>query len=310
MRVQAPVFADLIRLNLVDDRNTGTSLEPGIRGIQGSRNGAGARRRSTDKDESRFGPAVAVACLVLLSGVALTSSSAATTWPRPLSALSLAMPTTRYLIGYSVDRRPIVAWLLAPSHAHRSVLVIGSIAGDEPGGVAVANVLASGSAVAGVRLWVIPDANPDGIARGTRVNAAGVDLNRNFPFRWRHFGSPGNRFYSGPHASSEPESRAVEAFIRRARPGLSIWLHQPYGLIDDSEGPRWAERQLARALELPMERLRDYPGSAIGWNDHLVPASAFDVELPGGATNRRDIGRIATAIRSLARRFSARRSVR
>ena len=190
------------------------------------------------------------------------------------------------------------------------MLVVGSIAGDEPGGVSVANALASGAAIAGVRLWVIPDANPDGAARGTRVNAAGVDLNRNFPFRWRRLGSPGGRYYSGPQASSEPESRAVEAFIRRTRPGLTIWLHQPYGLVDDSQGPRWAERQLARALELPVERLRDYPGSAIVWNDHIVPVSAFDLELPGGAPGRTDIGLVVGAIRALASRFAGRRSTR
>src|SRR5207253_472429 len=99
-----------------------------------------------------------------------------------------------------------------------------------------------------------------------------------------------------PRPSSEPESRAVEAFIRRTRPALAIWLHQPYGLVDDSEGPHWAERLLARSLDLPLERLPDYPGSAIGWEDHLVHASAFDVELPG-RLSQATIRRVATAIR-------------
>ena len=124
------------------------------------------------------------------------------------------------MLGYSVERRPIVAWLVAASDARRSVLVVGSIAGDEPGGIAVTRILASQAAIAGVRLWLIPDANPDGAARGTRGNADGVDLNRNFPYRWRHLGAPGSRYYSGPRAASEPESRAIEAFLRRTRPGL------------------------------------------------------------------------------------------
>jgi len=79
-------------------------------------------------------------------------------------------------------------------------------------------------------------------------------------------------------------------------------------LIDDSQGPRWAERQLARALKLPLERLPDYPGSSIGWDDHLVPASAFDLELPG-QLSREKIELVATAIRSLARRFAVDRSL-
>jgi hypothetical protein len=69
------------------------------------------------------------------------------------------------VLGYSVDHRPIVAWLIASGPARRSVLVVGSIAGDEPGGIAVTKVLASQAAVPGVRLWLIPDVNPDGRAR-------------------------------------------------------------------------------------------------------------------------------------------------
>jgi murein peptide amidase A len=220
-----------------------------------------------------------------------------------IAAAQVSRPA-RYVLGYSVDHRPIVAWLVASGPARRSVLVVGSTAGDERGGIAVTRLLASQPAIPGVRLWLLPDVNPDGAARGTRGNADGVDLNRNFPFRWRRLGRPGSRFYSGPRPSSEPESRAIEAFIRRRRPGLAIWLHQPYGLIDDSQGPRWAERQLARAIGLPLERLPDYPGSAIGWDDHLVPASAFDLELPG-QLSRPTVRLVATAIRSLARRFAA-----
>jgi protein MpaA len=213
------------------------------------------------------------------------------------------------VLGYSVDHRPIVAWLIASGPARRSVLVVGSIAGDEPGGIAVTKVLASQAAVPGVRLWLIPDVNPDGRARGTRDNAHGVDLNRNFPFRWRHLGAPGTRYYSGPRPSSEPESRAIEKFIRRTHPGLAIWLHQPYGLIDDSQGPRWAERQLARAIGLPLRRLPDYAGSGIGWEDHIVPASAFDVELSGGGLSRATVDLVVHGIRSIARRFATARPV-
>lgn len=251
-------------------------------------------------------------CLALLSGLAGMGAAFATSGSLAVAArahrlLAHPVPTapTRYVLGYSVGHRPIVAWLVASGRARRSLLVVGSIAGDEPGGIAVTKVLAAQAAVAGVSLWLIPSVNPDGAALGSRVNADGVDLNRNFPFRWRHLGAPGSRFYSGPRPSSEPESRAIEAFIGRTRPGLAIWLHQPYGLIDDSEGPRWAERQLARALSLPLQRLPDYPGSAIGWDDHIVPASAFDVELPGGQLSGATLRRVANGIRSLAQRFAS-----
>ena len=215
-------------------------------------------------------------------------------------------PTVRrtYLLGYSVEHRPIVAWLIAPKRTWRSMLIVGSVAGDEPGGITVTQQLAAEPAIRGLKLWLIPDGNPDGAALGTRVNADGVDLNRNFPSGWRHQGKRGNRHYSGPRPASEPETRAIEAFLKRIHPQLAVWLHQPYGVIDASEGPGWAEQQLARALKLPLEQLRDYPGSAIGYDNHLVPASAFDVELPGNLSPT-DIQRAAAAIRVLAQRFAA-----
>jgi murein peptide amidase A len=251
------------------------------------------------------------ACLVLLPGLVGTGvafpaiDGFAAPAHRSLTHRVLTTPT-RHVVGYSVAHRPIVAWLLAPRHANRSMLVVGSIAGDEPGGMAVTRMLASEAVVAGLKLWLIPNMNPDGAVRGTRGNAHGVDLNRNFPFRWRRLGVSGSRYYPGPRPSSEPETRAIEAFIRRARPGLSVWLHQPYGLIDDSQGPQWAERYLARAIKLPLQRLPDYPGSAIGWDDHLIPASAFDLELPGGRLGRATAQRIASGIRALASSFASR----
>ena len=249
------------------------------------------------------------ACLVVLEFLAVTgaalpaSDGLADSARRSLTQRDLTVRTS-HVIGYSVRHRPIVAWRLTTGRAQRSMLVVGSIAGDEPGGIAVTRLLASDPAIAGVTLWLIPDMNPDGAIRGTRVNADGVDLNRNFPFRWRPSGERGSRYYPGPRPSSEPETRAIEAFIRRVRPGLSIWLHQPYRLIDDSEGPRWAERYLARATGLPLARLPDYPGSAIGWDNHIVPSSAFDVELPGGQLSRATIRRAVTGIRALASRLA------
>ena len=235
--------------------------------------------------------------LLVAAGVAIVAAIAP-------SGPAAVTSTTSHVLGYSVDHRPIVAWLVAPPDAERTMLVVGSIAGDEPGGIAVAKLLATQRAIPGVNLWLIPDMNPDGAAARTRGNARGVDLNRNFPYRWRR-GTPGSRYYPGPWRGSAPETKAVERFLRQERPRLAIWLHQPYGLIDDSQGPRWAERLLGRGLGLPLRRLPDYPGSAIGWEDHLVHASAFDVELRGDRHLSPAMTRfVADWIRSLARRFA------
>src|SRR5262249_8585290 len=65
-----------------------------------------------------------------------------------------------------------------------AVLLFGGIHGDEPGSVEVLLDLAARlPAAPAAPLWLVPVANPDGIARGTKNSARDVDLNRNFPAR-------------------------------------------------------------------------------------------------------------------------------
>ena len=150
-------------------------------------------------------------------------------------------------------------------------------------------------------LWVLPDLNPDGVAAGTRQNAHRVDLNRNFPWHWRPLGTPGFQQYSGPRALSEPESRFAEQLILRLRPQITIWFHQPLGLVDESGGNPRLERRFAELAGLPLHRLARYPGSAASWQNHTITGStAFVVELPPGRLGRADARRLAEAVLDLA----------
>jgi protein MpaA len=202
------------------------------------------------------------------------------------------------VIGHSVQGRPIVLHQSGPTSAALKVLVVGAIHGNETAGMRIAQHLIAASPPPRVDLLVIPTINPDGVAAGTRGNAHGVDLNRNFPYRWRPL--TGGE-YSGPHALSEPESQAAHHLILREKPDLTIWFHQPFGLIDKPNGDPFAAQRFAQLIGLPLNRLPGpYPGSVSRWQTHRFPAStAFVAELPNNVSSSL-IKRGTAAVRQLA----------
>jgi protein MpaA len=154
-----------------------------------------------------------------------------------------------------------------------------------------------------VDLWLVPNLNPDGAAAETRGNAHGVDLNRNFPWRWRHLTGA---FLSGPAPLSEPESRIAARLIERIHPTLSIWFHQHLDVVDDSGPHKTLPRVFAAAAHMRVAILAHKPGSVVWWQSHCWPgATAFVVELPAGALRPLAITRLATAVRVTAARATA-----
>jgi hypothetical protein len=201
------------------------------------------------------------------------------------------------LIGHSADHRPIVATRVGDPTAHVRVLVVGDVHGNERAGERVVARLRR-SRPAGVQLWLIRSANPDGAAAGTRQNADGVDLNRNFPYRWR--AGPRGTYYPGPRAASEPETRAVMRLVRRIRPQIAVYYHQHLGITVRTGAADIAlERAYARRTGLPLRSLPAYHGTAVSWENHTVPGgTAFVVELRAGPA---DAARHAAAVLALAR---------
>ena len=110
-----------------------------------------------------------------------------------LVALLIATPASArtLLLGRSWQGRPIEAVEVGKPSGTR-LLVVGCIHGNETAGITIANALERLSP-RDLDLWIVPDLNPDGVAADTRQNAHGVDLNRNFPWRWRPLGASTSR---------------------------------------------------------------------------------------------------------------------
>jgi murein peptide amidase A len=195
----------------------------------------------------------------------------------------------RVRVGRSVEKRSIEAVQVGDPAGTRVALVVGVTHGDEPAGLRIARAVkrraaADQGALSGTQLWVIATVNPDGVRAHARKNARGVDLNRNFPYRWRGGLPHSSGYYPGPRPASEPETRAVMAFARRIRPDLSIWYHQPWGAVLACEGRPQVAVEYAKLVGMATScRGNGLRGTAISWEMHAFPrSSAFVVELPPG----------------------------
>jgi protein MpaA len=232
---------------------------------------------------------------ILLAAAALSGAGDAAQ-PPPTVTTAVRLP-----LGKSVRGRTIDAVEVGDPGADLRVLVVGCIHGDESAGIPVARRLERSAPQDGVDMWVLSDMNPDGVARGTRQNAHKVDLNRNFPWHWQQIGAPGDQQYSGTGPLSEPESRIARDLVRKIQPDISIWFHQPVGVIDKSGGDVRIERRFAKLVGLPLKRLARYPGGATNWqNDRFKGTTSFVAELPAGKLSQREVTRYVNAVRTLA----------
>ena len=202
-------------------------------------------------------------------------------------------------VGHSEQGRPIRAMRVGSPRARVKVMVVGTVHGNEQAGRAVVARLRRAHPPRGTALWLVDDANPDGTAANDRHNSRGVDLNRNFPYRWQ----PQDGVYeSGSGPASEPETRVMQSFIERERPRVTLWYHQALRMVVKSTGDPKLERLYSARSGLPRRSLPRYHGTAVSWQNHTFAGdSAFVVELPGGALPAAGVTTHARAVLALAK---------
>lgn len=174
----------------------------------------------------------------------------------------------------SVQKRTLWGTDVRSGEAGLRVLVLGGIHGDEMSSVSLVYhwIALARQGVAdmphGVHWRFVPSLNPDGLfaAPSKRVNAHGVDLNRNFPTpRWSRDAKDywekrtrrDPRRWPGKTPLSEPESQYVVDQIAQFKPHLIVSVHAPFGVLD-FDGPTVPPSRLGR---LYLDQVGIYPGS-------------------------------------------------
>lgn len=193
----------------------------------------------------------------------------------------------------SVQGTPLYVRDVREPSARLRILVVGAIHGDELSSAAVALRWIRLAAEERPEMpqpvhWrFAPVVNPDGLlARPPRrMNAKGVDLNRNFPtpnwerdaqVYWHQRTKKDPRRWPGPKPLSEPETRFLHEEMQKFKPHLIVSIHAPYGVLD-FDGPSVPPSRLGR---LYLDQVGIFPGSLGNYGGVHKGVPVVTIELP------------------------------
>lgn len=196
----------------------------------------------------------------------------------------------------SVEGRPIYHFdKLTSKKNAKKILVLGLIHGDEgPSGTLISWWTQRLDDIEPSNSWrLIPVSNPDGFIKNSRLNANGIDINRNFPTHdwdknamshWKLSQKSNPRRFPGNVAGSEKETLCIMKHIEEFKPDFVISAHTPYAVLD-FDGPKV---QFPKFKELPWQTLGNFPGSLgrFMWVDRKTPV--LTVELRGAMPENHD----------------------
>ena len=158
-------------------------------------------------------------------------------------------------------------------------LVIGVVHGDEPQGEEF--IYKYIKETPDTKMLYIPCLNPDGKDLNTRVNANGVDLNRNFPTNnWEL--SPKDKYYGGMAPASEFETKFLINIVERYKPSLILTIHTPYKVVNYDGDAKDISKKISAITGYPVEESIGYPtpGSFGTWAgvERKIPTITLEID--------------------------------
>lgn len=188
-----------------------------------------------------------------------------------------------YSLGSTSTGLPIIAHHFGTSGAR--VLILGGVHGDEIEGVWAANGLLKAfleSFPFRLNLTLVPMFNIDGVLAKSRVNARGVDLNRNLPTSDWTDKIDNPRYNPGPSAGSEPESAALLKFLASEKPHFILNLHSWKPLLNLNGDCRAEAEEISKRTGYSLEESIGYPtpgclGTYAGL-EREMPTLTYEIE--------------------------------
>ena len=208
--------------------------------------------------------------------------------------------------GDSVEGRPLVYGEFGnPKAVNNTTLILAMVHGDEITPFYLALELAHWAIehqteLADSRIIVAPLVNPDGFFHRprTRINARGVDVNRNFPTQdwlakaqetWKKKYHSDPRRFPGSQSNSEPETVFQQQLIKQVKPKKILSIHSPLNMLD-YDGPthltlaKFPEEYVKECLRL-RSRVKAisagfFPGSLGNFAGQELGIPTLTLELP------------------------------